>query len=186
MEILQPGPEEKLQNMALDAKEASATNGFMQPGTKSKGRGRPKGSKNEKSGAPKDAGRGPDSSNDPGRPGGPNTDHTAELIPLVRPLWLMADRMALEYAGDNRASLGAERMQILVQTSAQCLNQYLPDMLGKHAPLCVLLVTVMQWGVVVYSVRQDNIQKMKDVKENGAGYKGPGSNDLRDSSPPLN
>lgn len=155
-----PTPEQKLDHMANQAAEhIGDSGGFMEPGTKK--RGRPKGSKDKRSGPTQDPGARTQGSSTNSAAGGPTVDHTAELIPLVRPLWLIADRTAVEYAGDERAALGADRLQVLVQTSAQCLNQYLPDVLGKHAPLCVMLVTVMQWSVIVYSVRRDNIEKIK-------------------------
>lgn len=167
-DLIKTSPEEKLTKMANDAKEASSiSGGFMEPGTKK--RGRPKGSK-FKSGAPEDGGARTSQSYNgaekaPG--GGPSVDHTADLMPLVKPLWQIADRTAVQYAGDERAAIGSDRLQILTQTTAQCLNQYLPDILGKHAPLCVLLVTVMQWGVVIYQVRTDNINKMKNERNAG-------------------
>ena len=46
------------------------------------------------------------------------------------------------------------------------MNQYFPDALGKHAPLILLTVTTLTWGVTVFAIRRENIQKLlKEKKE---------------------
>lgn len=158
-EEIQSGPE-KVKVMAQEAKEIDKESSFMEPGLKKK-RG-PKGPWKNK------AQSGPSVQTAPT----PNPEAVQEetvntLKQIIGPVWQVIDSGAVKWAGDDeRAALGKERLEIVTHTSAVCVNQYFPDALGKHAPLILLTVTTLTWGVTVFAIRRENIQKLlKEKKE---------------------
>jgi len=144
---------DKLQN---DAKGEDTSDSFMEPAKKSRG-GRPKGSKNRPAVNPTASG---EDNSGPGLPPLPDIEQTKKLIrPGVEALSLMGVKLA----ADQAAAIQPTEMEIIVETGALCVNQYLPGVLGIHANAIVLLVTLSQWSLRVYLLRQTNIQKMREV-----------------------
>lgn len=131
---------EKVADLAAAATEEVEAGGFMDPVAKK--RGRPKGSKTRP--------REPEVLE-------PAPDPQAEINaikPLMRPMWGMISQAGVKIAETPEAAIGPAELEVLVDTSAACVHQYLPGLLGTHANLIVLCVTFSQWSLKVYMLRQ--------------------------------
>jgi hypothetical protein len=154
-------PEEKLEQMASNARAEVGDHGFMNPGAKRRGRGRPRGSKN-----------GAKHVDPHGDPAGPidqslnenrqQVDPIQELMPLTHGLASFYSNFLVRLAEDERARLTKEKSDIIAHTSAVCLNQYFPGALGSHASAIVLGVTVLETSMVAIALRKENLEKLRE------------------------
>lgn len=158
---------EKLDYLREGAEKDSSPDTFMDPVKK---RGRPKGSKNKQSKAehvnPMSGGIATTPSADPQRA-------IDELKPVMRPMWSMISNVGVKLSETPEAAIGATEMEILVNTSAACVNQYLPGLLGTHANLVVLSCTFGQWAVRVYLLRLAKIEQYKEEFRQRQAAQGP-------------
>lgn len=157
-------PEEKLNIMAQNAKAETSAGGFMNPGAKRRGR-RP-GSKNQARSGPGVAG----GTSGPGPMAGgtpqPHVDPIAELMPVTKGLATFYSNFLVQIAEDERAKLTEEKHAVISHTAAVCLNQYFPGVLGAHAALIVLSVTVLETGMSAMRFRNENLEKLREEKKN--------------------
>ena len=132
--------------------------GFMEPGDKIKKKRGPKGPwKNKEPEAPSVS-----QSQSPGL--APQTDPVSELLPVTNQLAIFYSKFLVQFAEDERAALNQETQNHISHASAVCLNQYFPDAMGKHAALVVLLCIVGQTSFTAYTLRSQNLEKLKDQK----------------------
>lgn len=134
-----------------DLKERAVQDGeppeFMKP-DKKRGRGRPKGSTSEKK---------------EGIPHETKSSAADQIIAnkkLMLPMWQAISGVGVKLAEDKEAAIGVVEMEVLVDTSAACVHQYLPNLLGEHANLIVLSVTFAQWSLRVYLLRQAKLEQL--------------------------
>lgn len=140
-------PDEAIADLKASVDDGEAPQEFMKP----KKRGRKPGQKNK----PKD-GASPEVMHG-------LSDKEALLANkrMVRPVWEMLSGVGVKLAEDERAALGAAELEVLVDTSAAVIHQYLPELLGQHANLVVLSLTFGQWSLRVYMLRQANLERLK-------------------------
>jgi hypothetical protein len=145
---------EKLTELAEAANQEDDSKGFMDPTVPvKKKRGRP----------PKIR---PDEVSEIAEPIGPSIAEQLEQNKnLVRPLFKICSDAGVKYAGTRDAEIDSTTLSILVDSSALCIHQYLPDVLGRHAALITLSVTFTQWGLRVYMLRQQEIEKIRRTNE---------------------
>lgn len=140
-----------LQDLSAKAAQEDSAKEFMNP---VRGRGRPKGAKNK----PHDPVSGTSAS-------GPTpiseSEDLQQVKKYVKPVFEMISGVGVKIAEDNRAAFGPEEMEILVDSGANCINQYLPGLLGEHKHLIVLTATLSQWSIKVYMLRQMNLDKLR-------------------------
>lgn len=142
-----------LDQLKNDVQGEDSADTFMEPGKKR--RGRPKGSKNKTS----------DSNaqrvNPMGGPDVPPTPDVEQTKKLVRPAVEAISFMGVKIAEDPGAAMQPTELEIIVETSALCINQYLPGVLGTHANAIVLSVTLAQWSLRVWLLRQAKLEELK-------------------------
>ena len=159
MELLSPEPKSKIANLASDAAATEKQSpGFMEPGSKIKGKRGPKGPwkhKDEKEAGPQ-AAQGPAQK--------PPVDPVAELMPVTSQVTEFYSNFLIQFAEDDKAGLEPGIKQTMAHTGAVCLNQYFPNAMGVHAPLIVLLCIVGQTSFNAYMMRQMNLEKLKEQK----------------------
>lgn len=153
-----PEVDSKISNFASEASNVEQEQGFMNP---VKPRGRPKGAKNLPKDAPLPHNMGSDA------------ETLASLKQLVTPVADMLSEVGYRVAEDEKARLSATEIDIITTSAAKCINLYLPNVMGKHADLIVLSVTMAQWSARVYMLRQMNLEKLRSqyrnsVKENSS------------------
>lgn len=141
-----------LDQLKNDVQGEDSADTFMEPGKKR--RGRPKGSKNKSSDTQKvnPMGGGSD------LPPTPDVEQTKKL---VRPAVEAISFMGVKIAEDPSAAMQPTELEIIVETSALCINQYLPGVLGTHANAIVLSVTLAQWSLRVWLLRQAKLEELK-------------------------
>lgn len=147
---------EKLNIMATEAGDLAGQKGFMNPGAERKKRGRPR----------KDQGAGPQKPAHDPIPGStvnvaPPIDPIAELMPLTTALATFYSQFLVQIAEDERVALTKDKHQLVAHTSAVCLNQYMPGVLGKHASAIVLIVTIAETSFVAYRLRMENLARLR-------------------------
>lgn len=159
---------QKLSNLASDAIEAEKDSpGFMEPGSKIKKKRGPKGPwKNKSAGVTGQSG--PASSVGEGQThpsSGPTpVDPIAELLPLTTQVTLFYSNFLVQFAEDEKARLDKQTETVMAHTSAVCLQQYFPNAMGTHASLIVLMLIVGQTSFNAYSLRQQNLEKLREEK----------------------
>lgn len=155
----------EIEQLKSDVKNEDNVDSFMEPGKKK--RGRPKGSTKKATAQvnPMDG-----TSN----PQVPDIEATKKLVaPAVSAL----SAMGVKIAEDQTAAMQPTEMEVIIDSGAACVNQYLPGVLGAHANAVVLSVTLAQWGFRVYMLRQMNLAKLKNeaklraVPDNGVEVK---------------
>lgn len=84
-----------------------------------------------------------------------------KLKPLMRPMWETVSTLGVKIAETPDAAIGPNELIVFVDTSAACVHQYLPGLLGTHANLIVLSLTFGQWAARVYMLRQMQLDKLR-------------------------
>lgn len=144
---------QSLDQLKNDVQAEDSADTFMEPGKKR--RGRPKGSKNQKT---SDAQRVNPVGGSAELPPTPDVEQTKKL---VRPAVEAISFMGVKIAEDPAAAMQPTELEIIVETSALCINQYLPGVLGTHANAIVLSVTLAQWSLRVWLLRQAKLEELK-------------------------
>lgn len=146
----------EIEQLKTDVKNEDHVDSFMEPGKKRKGR--PKGSKNRAQ-----------TSNPVNPMGGegapipiPDIEATKKLVaPAVSAL----SALGVKYAEDDAAKMQEPEVTVIVDSAAACINQYLPGVLGVHANAVVLAVTLGQWSLRVYFLRQASLAKLRQQQK---------------------
>lgn len=142
----------EIEQLKTDVKNEDHVDSFMEPGKKRKGR--PKGSKN----APKNP------VNPMGVDGAPPIPDIEATKKMVAPMVSALSALGVKYAEDEAARMQEPEVIVIVDSAAACINQYLPGVLGAHANAVVLAVTLGQWSLRVYFLRQANMEKLRQQK----------------------
>ena len=143
----------EIENLKTDVKNEDHVDSFMEPGKKR--RGRPKGSKT------KTASAAPVNPMGEGAPQVPDIEATKKLVaPAVAGL----SALGVKLAEDEAAAMQKTEMEVIVDSAAACVNQYLPGVLGEHANAVVLSVALGQWALRVYLLRQATLSRIKKEK----------------------
>lgn len=152
---------EKISSLAMEASEVEKDSpGFMEPGSRVKGKRGPKGPWKHKEHM---NGGTPDPANQ--KPGAqPLRDPVAELRPLTDQAVTFYSNLLVQYAEDERARLVPQTHEILSQSSAMAMNQYFPNAIGAHASLIVILLVVGQTGMNAHHLRRENLEKLRAEK----------------------
>lgn len=146
----------KLEGLKSDAQGEENSGGFMSPGKK---RGPKKGVK-----------YGPRPSKDASAPNNivgengatPNAVQDIEQVKkILTPVFQTCSAIGVKMAETPEAAMGAVELEIMVDSAARCVNQYLPGVLGAHASLIVLTLTFSQWSLKVYLLREAKLQEMR-------------------------
>lgn len=183
--------EEKLNNMASDAADLNKEVGFMDPGAERKrksGSGRHKKDCTCEKCVARRSSSGPSLGRQRiiGGPGEelprPQVDPIQELMPVTTGLVSFYSNWLVQIAEDERARLTKEKSDVLAHTSAVCLNQYFPGVLGSHAALIVLCVTVAETSFAAVKLRRENLEKMKAEARRQQGVN---QNSVRQNVQPL-
>lgn len=157
--------ESEIDSLKVDASAEDTADSFMEPKKK---RGRKPGSKNKPkvdtstaSGAP---GVGPQPlGSSGGDPQSPNfASEVEQNKQFVRPALLAISSLGVKLAETEKAAIGPVEMEILVNSGAACLAQYMPAVLGAHANAIVFLTCFSQWSLQVYLLRQARLQELRE------------------------
>jgi len=135
---------EKLDTLAKDAAEEPAEGAFMEPKKKRTYKKRKKVVEDETA--------------------LPNAVDIEKTKGYVRPVFGMISNLGVKLAETQEAALGPNEMEICVDAAAQCVNQYLPNVLGEHAALVVLSLTLTNWGVRVAMLRAKRLEELRAQK----------------------
>lgn len=157
--------EADIDTLKNDAAAEDTADSFMEPKKKGK-RGRPPGTKNK----PKmdTAGPGPGGPGQPlgssgGDPQNPNFQAETEANKqFVRPALLAMSSLGVKIAETEKAAIGPVEMEIMVNSGAACIAQYMPAVLGAHANAIVFLTCFSQWSLQVYLLRQARLAEMRE------------------------
>lgn len=145
----------EIEQLKSDVRNEDHVDSFMEPGKKRKGR--PKGSKNKVS-------QGSQAIN----PMGDSTQAIPDIEAtkkLVAPAVSALSILGVKLAEDELAAMQPTEMEIIVDSGAACINQYLPGVLGLHANAIVLSVALAQWSLRVYLLRQATLSKLQKEKQ---------------------
>lgn len=151
----------ELESLKSDAASEETSNSFMEP--KKKGRGRPKGSTN-KAKAAAAAGGGPD--NPMGSIGSARNpaEDISKVKDYLKPVVELLSMKGAQLAEDPRGAMAPTEIEIITDAAANCVNQYLPGVLGEHANAIVLLTALGTWGARVFVLRQMKLAEMMEMK----------------------
>lgn len=139
-----PEAESKVSTFAAEAANVETQNEFMNPIK----RGRPKGSKNNvKIETPPDLNL--------------DKENVEKLKTYLTPVVDLVSEVGYRVSEDEKGRLSSQEIEIITSSAASCVNLYLPNVLGRHADLIVLTVTMAQWSVRVYMLRQMNLDKLR-------------------------
>jgi hypothetical protein len=154
---------EKLDNLAVGASEESAEGAFMNP--QKKKRGRPRKSGEEK----------PSLASTPSISVDPAQAAIETNKQFVGPAIRMLENFAYARVPDERVKLGKDQFEVMVNSGAACIHQYLPDALNKHANLVVFLSTFGVWIITIRSVafELDRKEKMAETASEHPGLNVP-------------
>lgn len=143
----------EIENLKSDVRNEDNVDSFMEPGKKK--RGRPKGSKTKVSSETVNPMGGT-------TPPVPDVEATKKLIaPAVSALSVLGVKLA----EDEAAAMQPTETEIIIDSAAACVNQYLPGVLGAHANAVILSVALAQWSFRVYLLRQATLAKLKREKQ---------------------
>lgn len=145
----------EIENLKSDVKNEDHVDSFMEPGKKR--RGRPKGStsKGKQTSAPINP------LGDAPAPPIPDIEATKKLVaPAISALSALGEK----FAEDSAAAMQKPEMEVIVDSAAACVNQYLPGVLGAHANAVILSVALGQWGLRVYLLRQATLARLRREK----------------------
>lgn len=143
----------EIENLKSDVRNEDNVDSFMEPGKKK--RGRPKGSKSK---PVENAQVNPLGSSAPPVP------DIAATKKLVEPAVAALSMLGVKLAEDEAAAMVPTEMEIIADSAAACVNQYLPGVLGAHANAVVLSVALGQWALRVYLLRQATLSRLKKEK----------------------
>ena len=144
----------EIENLKSDVRNEDNVDSFMEPGKKK--RGRPKGSKNNAK--PQTASINPMGGEAQAVP------DIAATKKLVEPAVAALSMLGVKLAEDEAAAMVPTEMEIIADSAAACVNQYLPGVLGAHANAVVLSVALGQWALRVYLLRQATLSRLKKEK----------------------
>lgn len=85
----------------------------------------------------------------------------------VKPVIGIMSTAGARIAEDERGLMTPSELDVIVNSTAGCIQQYLPDILGKHGNAVVLCVFMTQWTARVYLVRQENLARLRAQKAAG-------------------
>lgn len=165
MSETEPG---KLDQLAADAAGEDSSSSFMNPKKK---RGRPKGSKTQTKDAPE---REP-------APEPSAQEQLEALKPALKPCFEMISAGGVRMSGCPEAAFSLEEMQTLVDTAAACVHQYLPGAVSTHANLIVFSVTIANWSLRVYMLREMKLDEMRQNMRQASEGKPTGDTESRPS-----
>lgn len=149
----------ELGKLAQDASTEDQNDSFMEPKKK---RGRPKGSKNstrskDAPSPPKGAERILGGDTPPTR-----EEQIAQTKKYIKPVVGIISNVGVKIAEDPAAAMGPDEAEIIAESAAACIQQYLPDVLGAHANAVVLLTALGNWSLRVYLLRMANLEAMRE------------------------
>lgn len=152
---------ERVEELAASADTSDSGASFMSPeNAPPKRRGRPKGSKNKTKDG--EATSGPEVLPPEG------SQSAAEQIEankqFLQPVFGIISQAGVKLAGSEKAAIGPNEMVVMVDSAARCVHQYLPNVVGQHTNLVVFSLTVANWGVRVYALREETIAELKRRK----------------------
>lgn len=143
----------EIDKLKSDVQNEDNVDSFMEPGKKR--RGRPKGSKTKS----------PGPENIMSAPGAPSVPDIEATKKMVQPAVAALSMMGVKIAEDDAAAMVPTETEIIVDSAAACINQYLPGVLGAHANAVVLSVALAQWGLRVYLLRQATLSKLQKERQ---------------------
>lgn len=150
MTEIQVDPTQKLDSLAQDAASEDQGKAFMNP---KRGRGRPKGSKKDKETVAPEVQTSPP----------PTPEQNIEALkPILKPCFEMISGVGVRLCEEPQAAMTAAELNILVDTGAACIQQYLPGALTAHANLIVLMMTMGNWGMKVYMIREAKLAQYRE------------------------
>jgi len=79
----------------------------------------------------------------------------------LRPVVNIMSTTGARIAEDERGLMTIQELDVITNAAAGCIQQYMPDILGKHGNAVVLCVFMTQWSARVYLVRQENLAKLR-------------------------
>lgn len=149
----------ELGKLAGDASTEDQNDSFMEPKKK---RGRPKGSKNfshqgKNVPPPKGTEKFLGGDTPPTR-----EEQIAQTKKYIKPVVGVISSVGEKIAEDKTAAMTLEEIEIISESAAACIQQYLPDVLGAHANAVVLLASLGQWSLRVYMLRMANLDAMRE------------------------
>lgn len=148
----------ELGKLAGDAATEDAVDSFMNPKKK---RGRPKGSKNSNQGKNVPPPKG--TQNILGGDTPPSREEQiAQTKKYIKPVVGIISNVGVKIAEDEKAAMAPNEAEIIAESAAACINQYLPDVLGNHANAVVLLTALGNWSLRVYLLRMANLEAMRE------------------------
>lgn len=155
---------DKIDKLANDAAQEDSTASFMEPAKK---RGRKKGGKNK----PKEnvmgtgGGDGPRPLQDVAGQAG----SVEQIKQYVKPMFQIISGLGVKIAENEKAALSETELDILTTSSANCINHYLPGIMGAHADLMILCACFGQWGFRVYLLREQEKARILEERRRMQG-----------------
>jgi len=138
--------DQKLSHFAGEADSEEKENAFMNPVKK---RGRPLGSKNKAHDEPL-----PPSLN-------LDADNVQKIRTYIAPVVELCSEVGFRVSEDEKGRLSPQETEIITQSAASCINLYLPNVMGRHADLIVLTITMAQWSARVFMLRKMNLEALR-------------------------
>lgn len=152
-ENLLENPIGDLSSLSSDAASEDQNDSFMEPKKK---RGRPKGSTKKKDTPP------PSNAKLGGDLPPTREEQIAQTKKYIKPVVGIISNVGVKIAEDEKAAMGTDEMEIIAESAAACIQQYLPDVLGAHANAVVLLTALGNWSLRVYMLRMANLEAMRE------------------------
>lgn len=171
MNVTQSETLTKLDEMATNARAEGAGQEFMNPGEPpKKKRGRPKGStsKPQVDAIPEDL----QAQAEPSR-----EERLEANKQLLEPCFKILSEAAIRKTGKVDAGFTNQELDVLCTSGAACIEQYLPNLVGRHANLIILSMTLGAWSFRVARIYEMEASKMR---ETGGDYPPPQSEGTSD------
>lgn len=145
----------KLETFAENARSEGVGNEFMNPGEPpKKKRGRPKGSTSKPSPEPEEV----QATQEPSR-----DERLHANKQLLEPCFKILSEAAIRKTGKIEAGFTNQELDVLCISGAECIEQYLPNLVGKHANLIILSMTLGAWSYRVARIYEMEAEKMREA-----------------------
>lgn len=78
----------------------------------------------------------------------------------LKPVALMISNVGVKVAETQDAAMTMDEMTVILDAATNCVNQYLPAVLGAHASAVTLSLMLAQYSYRVYTLRQLQLEKL--------------------------
>lgn len=154
---------QKLENMKIEANDLERDTPFMSPGVKKRGRGRPR----------KQPGENITTSSGPSAPP-TSTENIETFKQILGPVFKTVSQVCVEVTDEPSAAMTEMEHQLITQSSSACINQYIPEALGRHANLMLFITISGTYSARIFLMYQAKkkmileMQEQRKAKMNGA------------------